>query len=764
MRILIVVHGFPPEANGGAEIYAEQHARTLVRQFGDDVHVLTREQHPERAEYDVRTERRDGFGITWVNNTFREVRTFEDSYRNAPIARIAADLIDRFQPQAAHVHHLTCLSTEIPRLLATRGVPVLLTLHDYWLLCHRGQLLDTNYRVCAGPEPSGCRSCIGAASAPLPSTLVPALRALDKRLPRAVSWGARELGARLSRAMSGGQEDAVARRRLEHMRGVCNDVTRFLAPSRSIRDRFIRFGIAPERIELSPYGLDHHSFGLREAAPAAPPLRIGFLGTLMVSKAPHLLLEAFRQLPPGMATVDLFGAPADYHGDTNYREVMEPLQSLPGVRVHGPQARTRVAEALASLDVLVVPSIWPETSAIVIREAFLTGLPVVGSNIGGTPELLEHERNGLLFEPGDVNGLRQALMRLIEEPGLLDRLRAGAAKTSVRSLDDDVAAMRGMYESHARSPEPSRKRSRMTAVVLNFRTTDDTAIAVASLQASDRPPDEIIVVDNDTDSGCRDALARWGDAVSYRQTGANLGFSGGMNVGIRQALDRGADCVLLVNSDVIVPPDCLDRLEIALATEASNGIVGPLVLSRSSPDVVASGGISYNVRTGRMRERGVGTSVSDRMGLPDVDVDAVSGCLMLIKREVFDRVGLLDERYFFGFEEIDFCLRARAAGFRTRFAGRAVVYHEGGQAIGGRSPRRLYFAARNHLMLAQAHAGADGRATRGARALFVVTLNLAHAIKTPGGSLPARLRSTVRGIRDHFKGRYGIDSIGGRSV
>jgi GT2 family glycosyltransferase len=248
------------------------------------------------------------------------------------------------------------------------------------------------------------------------------------------------------------------------------------------------------------------------------------------------------------------------------------------------------------------------------------------------------------------------------------------------------------------------------------------------------------------------------------QTEINLGFSGGMNVGIRQALDRGADFVLLVNSDVIVPPDCLAKLEIALADEASNGIVGPLVLSRSSPDVVASGGINYNIRTGRMRDRGVGITASDRMILPDGDVDAINGCLMLVKHEVFDRVGLLDERYFFGFEEIDFCLRARAAGFRTRFAGWAVVYHEGGQAIGERSPRRLYFAARNHLMLAQAHAGADGSVTRGARALFVVALNLAHAIKAPGGSLPARLRATVRGIRDHFRGRYGIDSISGRSV
>jgi GT2 family glycosyltransferase/glycosyltransferase involved in cell wall biosynthesis len=753
MRVLVVVHGFPPHAQGGAEIYAEDHARALVRLFGDHVHVLTREQNPEGAEYAVRTEERDGLTVTWINNTFRDIRTYEDSYRNLPIARIAAGVIDEFQPHVAHVHHLTCLSTEIPRLLAARGVPVMLTLHDYWLLCHRGQLLDTEFRLCAGPEPSGCRFCLGAAAAPVPSTFVPALRAIDRSLPRAITAKAHSVAARLSGAMSGGQEDPVARQRLEHMRSVCGHVTRFLAPSRSVRDRFITFGIAQKRIELSPYGIDRTRFTPRLAPPVRTPLSVGFLGTLMVSKAPHILLEAFKRLPSGMATVDLMGAPADYHGDASYRRVLEPLLSLPGVRVLGPQAHGRVPDALAALDVLVMPSIWPETSGIVIREAFLTGLPVVASNIGGIPEQLEHERNGLLFEPGDVEGLTQALRRLVEEPGLLDRLRTGAAGTAIRSLDDDVAAARRLYESHV----AARSAARLAAVVLNFRTAADTAIAIGSLLASDRPPDDVIVVDNDSDSECRNALARWGEAITYVRTGGNLGFSGGMNIGIRLALDRGADFVLLVNSDVVVPPDCLGQLEAALAAKPDTGIAGPLVLSRSLPGVVGSSGVDYDRRTGRMRHRGAGATVDSTKNIADADVDAVSGCLMLVARKVFDRVGLLDERYFFSFEEIDFCLRARAAGIGTRLVGRAVAYHEGGQAIGAQSPRRLYFAARNHLLLAQTHAAGDRSVKRAARALFIIALNLAHSVRTSGGSLPARLGATLRGLRDHLDGRYGND-------
>jgi GT2 family glycosyltransferase len=293
----------------------------------------------------------------------------------------------------------------------------------------------------------------------------------------------------------------------------------------------------------------------------------------------------------------------------------------------------------------------------------------------------------------------------------------------------------------------------IVSVVLNYRTPADTSIAVASLRASERLSD-VIVVDNDAGVVCRDALARWGGAVTCLQTGSNLGFSGGMNAGIRQALAGGARHVLLANSDVVVPPDCLGRLEAALNEHPDVGIVGPVIRSRAFPEVVASAGIDYDLRTGRMRHRGTPASGGAEAG----DVAAVSGCVMLIAREVFERVGLFDEKYFFGFEDIDFCLRARAAGFRTHVETGAVAYHQGGVTIGAQSPRRLYFSARNHLMLAHGHAGGSGPMTRAARAAFIMSLNLAYAVKAPGGSLPVRVSATLRGILDYFRGRRGADA------
>ena len=225
--------------------------------------------------------------------------------------------------------------------------------------------------------------------------------------------------------------------------------------------------------------------------------------------------------------------------------------------------------------------------------------------------------------------------------------------------------------------------------MLNYGTPDETLLTVKSLLASRRRLDEILVVDNSADGECRDRVAGLDASVTCLVNGRNLGFSGGMNAGIREVLARGAAAVLLVNSDVIVPPDCAGILERHLHYPGT-GIVGPVLRSRSDPRLVTSLGMKYSTVTGRMRHVGAGGSrVLSYEGMSP-PVDAVSGCVMLVKRAVFERIGLLAEDYFFSFEDLDFCLKAREAGYHTKLAGDATAYHEGSRSIGAGSSRRLY--------------------------------------------------------------------------
>jgi GT2 family glycosyltransferase/glycosyltransferase involved in cell wall biosynthesis len=754
----VVVHGFPPAALGGTEVYAEAHARAL-HTLGDTVCVLTREADPGRPEYDVRIEDRGGLHVAFVNNTFRATRSFEETYRNDHIGRIAGRLIDDFRPEIAHIHHLTCLSTSIVGLLAQRRIPSFLTLHDYWLICHRGQLLDVDCQPCEGPEPDGCRRCLGEISGapPLGMAAAPAVRAVVRRLPAEPARRLRQAAhAVAALAFDAAEGERQARRRFDTMRQVCADVTRFIAPSRAVRDRFVRFGVAPDRITVSPHGIDTRLLERAGRTPA-PHVRLGFLGSLMVSKGPHVLLEAAVRLPRGRVTVDLFGGHAAYHGDEAYRRRIEPLLAQEGVRAHGSIGREQLAAALASIDLLVVPSVWPETSSLAILEAFAAGVPVVASRIGALPELVADGRNGLLFQPGDPDDLAKTLERVLREPELLEKLRAGIP--ALRTIEADARAARELYAAQLGRTAAARngEGGRIAAVVLNYRTPDETRLAVGSLLASTIRLDQVIVVDNDEGETAREALRGLGPDVTYLHTGRNLGFSGGMNAGIREAQARGADAVLLTNSDVIVPPDCLARLMQALHDRPGAGIVGPMVLVRSDPGRVASLGMSYAPASGRMRHEGFGRAVGLVEAAGDQNVDGVSGCLMLVRRAVFDAIGLLDDDYFFGFEDLDFCLRARRAGFATVLARSAAAYHEGGRSMGSDAPRRLFFAARNHLMLARRADPDAGAFASFARSSSIVMLNVAHAVRARGASLPARLSAVARGVRDYARGRVGAD-------
>jgi GT2 family glycosyltransferase len=253
------------------------------------------------------------------------------------------------------------------------------------------------------------------------------------------------------------------------------------------------------------------------------------------------------------------------------------------------------------------------------------------------------------------------------------------------------------------------------------------------------------VVDNGDGADCRAALSTLVDQVALRATGGNLGFSGGCNVGIRAALLAGANAVLLVNSDVIVPPDCVSLLMDAMRRQPRPGIVGPVVRSRVWPDRVLSAGIDYDVATGRMRDR--------REPANDDRVTSVSGCAMLVHASVFDRIGLLPEEYFFSFEDIAFCQLARAAGFDVGLETRATVYHEGSGTM-GTSPKRLYYAARNHLRLG-GQTPARSAWHRLGRQYAIAGYNLAHAVTAQGGVLPTRMAAVTRGIVDHLRRRYG---------
>ena len=294
----------------------------------------------------------------------------------------------------------------------------------------------------------------------------------------------------------------------------------------------------------------------------------------------------------------------------------------------------------------------------------------------------------------------------------------------------------------------------IAAVVLNYRTSESTIEAVLALRESTVPVDLIVVVDNASNDGSVERLRTALKEPTLMVADANGGFSAGCNLGIREALAQGAHRVLLLNADVTVAADMVERLTAAMTIRPTCGIAGPMLLRADAEDLIESTGIRYSSTSGRMRHDDFGAQAHRVPRIAAKPVDGVSGCAMLISRQVFDRVGGLADEFFFGFEDLDFCLRAKREGFEVLCIPEARAWHTGSASIGRDSPARLYFAARNHLLLASRSSLRPGAGSL-VRAPFVVLLNVAHAVAQHDVPRVRALRATLRGVADHVRRRYG---------
>jgi GT2 family glycosyltransferase len=237
---------------------------------------------------------------------------------------------------------------------------------------------------------------------------------------------------------------------------------------------------------------------------------------------------------------------------------------------------------------------------------------------------------------------------------------------------------------------------RVGIVILNWKHPDEILACLVSLRRQDYLDYEVVVVDNGSSNGSLPRIRQDFPEVALLENGRNLGFSGGSNVGIRYVMEHGVDYILLLNDDTEVAPNMLSTLVAAGEQDPNTGILGPSIFYFDSPDVLWSAGGSVD-RTGAARHLHVDETAGDP-GAPICDVDYVTGCAMLIKRSVVERVGSLDERFFAYFEETELCARARRAGFNIAYVPQARMWHKIGRDERGQSRAYLYLMARNRLL------------------------------------------------------------------
>jgi len=241
----------------------------------------------------------------------------------------------------------------------------------------------------------------------------------------------------------------------------------------------------------------------------------------------------------------------------------------------------------------------------------------------------------------------------------------------------------------------------LVTVILNTNRRDDTLECLASLAQSTYANHKIIVLDIHSIDGSVQAIrATWPD-VHILELQENRGYAGNNNVGILWALTQGADWVLVLNEDTVVAPDCLAELVQVGESDKNIGIVGPMVYHYSEPTVIQTAGGRFGPYWDSIH---IARDEPDRGNLIEpYSVDWISGCGILVRREVIEQVGMIDERYSYFWEETEWCLHAGRGGFQVVHVPRAKMWHKGVTRYHKPKPSVTYYATRNRLLTLSKH-------------------------------------------------------------
>jgi GT2 family glycosyltransferase len=239
------------------------------------------------------------------------------------------------------------------------------------------------------------------------------------------------------------------------------------------------------------------------------------------------------------------------------------------------------------------------------------------------------------------------------------------------------------------------------SVVLNTNHREDTLACLDSLQQGTYPNHRAILLDNRSSDGTVAAVRARLPQIEIIELKDNLGYAGNNNVGIAAAMDAGADWIFVLNEDTVLAEDCIARLIVVAESDATIGVVGPMVYHCDEPEIIQSAG-------GRLDRR----FQSWHLGQNEIDrgqyaephqVEWISGCGIMVRRAVIEQVGAIDARFFYYVEELEWCVRAAKAGWRIVHVPQAKLWHKGVQRHYQPKPSVTYYATRNHLLLLSKH-------------------------------------------------------------
>ena len=325
-----------------------------------------------------------------------------------------------------------------------------------------------------------------------------------------------------------------------------------------------------------------------------------------------------------------------------------------------------------------------------------------------------------------------------------------------------VASCRMIFAVDRHMPECNThdEMPRVTFVILNWNQGDMTLDCLKSLKAMEYANYDVIVVDNASSDDSVAKIHQAFPACEILANQDNLGYSEGNNVGIRRVLERDLEFIFLLNNDTYIHPKMLTKLVMAAQNDASIGIAGPTMFYANPPDMLWGGKNWVDWKKIQVvRERmGDIVDITSLENQPPIEVMYIDFCAILVKSQVFRDIGLLDNRFFINFDDVDFCVRARKAGYIIKYVPSAFIWHRVSAAMGIGSPATTYYMTRNSLLLFARHAPGVWKLIGLMKILFRAGRTVgAWSIKTQYRTDTYRRKriANIYAVRDFFLGRFG---------
>jgi len=441
MRILQVVQDFPPHNMAGVEVYTCNLSKKLSEKHS--ISIFHRVNELKQEEYEVNSYKFEDLDIFTINNTFKYCYSFKDFYCNDDVAREFGIALDKVSPDIVHIQHLIFLSVTLIKEIKIRNIPIVFTLHDYWLICPQWHFLKKDLSRCNIDDIKECINCLDyqLKIRQGPKKLYNAFRSL---IPKYLTYLLRKVYVFTTKPTfntNKAMQDIKDRAAL--IRNLLKDVDLFISPSRFLKGKFVEFGIPLDKIKISSYGINDRLFKNIQKKDSSI-IRFGFIGTILPAKGLHVAIEAFNKLKSN-ASFKVYGKLYPYRGFEWYPGYIKKITKSKNIKFMQDFNNEDIAKVFSEIDVLIVPSIWYENSPLTIQEAFLSKTPVIASRIGGIPELIKDGENGLLFKVADSNELLGKIKLMLNESHMLEKLKAGILKP--RSIDENSKELDKIYSN-----------------------------------------------------------------------------------------------------------------------------------------------------------------------------------------------------------------------------------------------------------------------------------------------------------------------------